>query len=163
MKKFFISAALLISVSGSVVHAHAIYNGDPVVAARMGNDKLSSRVQAAFKKEFTGASILSWERLKENIYVVQFVYKNERLNAFFDEEGQLVATGRFMNESSLPLMVKNIVADKYASYQLKQIIELTQNSETSYLLSFTNEQIKLEVQAYNNGNLSVIKKVKRNS
>jgi|GEM_PF-716626 hypothetical protein len=160
MKKFFISLTLFISVMSTVVNAAPVNNTDPVMPAK-GSDKVSARIQYAFKKEFAGAVAIKWEQLRENIYQVHFMYDNERLNAFYDADAQLVATGRFINEQSLPLTVQTNIARKYASYRLVQAIELTRNSETSYLLTFENDQFKLEVLAYNSGNMDLFKKEKR--
>jgi hypothetical protein len=159
MKKFFISAALF-SVFSSVVFAGNVHSGDPVIPARK-TVNVNSNVQSSFDKEFAGASSVKWERIQDHIYQVVFSYNNERVNAFYDEEGQLVATGRFINESALPFLVKKNLKRKYASYELQQIIEVTQNNETSYLLVIADEQLKLTVQAYNNGNITVFKKEKR--
>jgi len=160
MKKFFISAALL-SVLSSVVFAGNVHSGDPVLPARKNTINVGTQIQSSFEKEFTGASSVKWERIQDHIYQVGFSYNNERLNAFYDEDGQLVATGRFINENALPSSVKKNLAHKYASYELQQVIEVSQNNETSYLLVIADEQSKLTVQAYNNGNLIVFKKEKR--
>jgi hypothetical protein len=161
MKKFFISAALF-SVFSSVVFASNAHSGDPVSPARNKSTvNVRKYVQASFDQEFTGASCVKWEPLQDHIYQVGFSYNNERLNAFYDEAGNLVATGRFINESKLPSQVKKNLARRYASYELQQIIEVTQNDQTSYLLVIADEQSKLTVQAYNNGNLIVFKKEKR--
>ena len=163
MKMYFISAALLISVCGTVIPAHARTSNDPVITTTAkGGDKVNTRIQNAFYKEFPGAAVISWERLKENIYQVKFTLNNERLNAFVNQEGELVAIGRFVKQATLPLTVQKAVSNKYAGYNLQQVIEITQNNETSYLLTFENEQVKMEVQAYNDGKLVVFKKGKRN-
>jgi len=160
MKKFFISAALF-SVLSSVVFAGNVNSGDPVLPARKNTINVSNSVQSSFNKEFTGASSVKWERIQDHLYQVSFSYNNERVNAFYDEDGQLVATGHFIKESELPSSVKKNLARRYASYELQQIIEVTQNNETSYLLGIADEQSKLTVQAYNNGVLTVFKKEKR--
>lgn len=160
MKKFFISLTLFISVISTGVYAAPVNNTDPVMPAK-GSDKVSARIQYAFKKEFAGAVAIKWEQLPENIYQVQFMYNNQRLNAFYDGNAELVATGRFIIEESLPLTVQTNIARKYASYRLLQAIELTRNNETSYLLTFESEQFKLEVLASTSGNMDVFKKEKR--
>jgi hypothetical protein len=161
MKKLFVSFTLFISVISTVVNAAPVKNNDPEMPAK-GSEKVSSRIQYAFKKQFAGAVALSWERLPENIYQVTFMHNNERLNAFYDDNAQLVAIGRFINEQSLPLSIQTNIARKYASYRLVNVIELTRSNETSYLLTFENEQFKLDVQAYNSGDMEVFKKEKRN-
>lgn len=162
MKKYFISAALIISVCATVMPAHArVGNNTVVTIPADGSEKVHARIQSAFQKAFPGATVVSWERLKENICQAKFTLNNERLNAFFNEEGELVAIGRFIMKAALPLTVQRAVSNKYAADELQQVIEITQNNATSYLLSFENEQLKTEVQAYSDGKLIVFKKEKR--
>ena len=106
MKKFFISVALF-SVFSSVVLANNIHSEDPVSPARNKSAvNIRTQVQISFEREYTGASSVKWDRIQDHLYQVAFSYNNERLNAFYDEDGQQVATGRFINESALPLLVK---------------------------------------------------------
>ncbi|HEX2684051.1 MAG TPA: hypothetical protein VHL77_08975, partial [Ferruginibacter sp.] len=67
-----------------------------------------------------------------------------------------------INADALPLLVKKCININYASYNLVQVIELTQNDETSYIATFDNDRIKFDVQLYNNGEHNVIKKEKKN-
>jgi len=107
--------------------------------------------------------LLKWECVKSsNLFQVYFTYHSERYNAFFDVDGKLVATCRFISESNLPLLIRQSISHKYASYQLQQVVELTHNEETTYLLTFENEQVKLETQAYINGSIYTVKKQKKN-
>jgi hypothetical protein len=160
MKKFFISIALF-SVFSSVVLASDTRSGDPVTPSKS-TVTVNKRVQTSFQKDFAGASHVQWERLQENIYQVRFYYNKELLNVFYTEDGQQVATGRFVNVSALPLLIQKNIARTYASYDLLQVIELTQNNATSYLLTLQNEQTRLTVQAGSDGSLTVFKKEKRN-
>jgi hypothetical protein len=132
-----------------------------------GNTKeiiVSRRVEASFNKEFAGARAVKWDLIRtENIYQAQFLYNNERLNAYFDGEGNLIATGRFVSVNNLPLILRKNVAEKYNGYAMREIVEFSTNSETSYLIVFENEKAKLIVQGYINGSSTVFKKEKKNS
>lgn len=151
MKKYFVLAVLFVSVCSYSVKA-------------AGGEKVTPVITEAFQKEFTGASHVKWELLKDNsIYQARFIYNNERLNAFFDEEGTLLAVGRYIAEANLPLMVSKTIAKKYAGYEVKEIIEYIQGNETSYLVSLENEKNKLVVNAYGTGSSYIFKKEKKNS
>jgi hypothetical protein len=164
MKKLLVSLTVLVSICTANVNANVLTNGnDPVATgARTKNEKANFRIESTFNKEFKGAAYVSWERVKEHICQARFNYNNERMNAFFDVDGELIATGRFINENALPLLIKSSAGRKYENYHLQQVIELTQNSQTSYILTFENEKERLEVQAFQSGNLDLIKKEKRN-
>ena len=125
---------------------------------------VSNRVKASFNKEFAGATSVKWGLIrKENIYQAQFLYNNERLNAYFDSEGNLIATGRFVAVANLPLTLKRNVSEKYNEYSITEVVEYTANNETSYVLVLENERARLVVQGYINGGTSIFKKEKKNS
>jgi hypothetical protein len=151
MKKFLVSLVLFVSVFGISVQA-------------AGDDKINPRAKEAFDKEFSGATYVKWEVLgKEGIYHAYFIHNNERLNAFYDEEGHLIATGRFIAESTLPLLVSKTIRARYDQYELRHVVEYINGNETSYLVTLENEKAKLVVQAYHSGSTYVFKKEKKNS
>jgi hypothetical protein len=122
------------------------------------------RVEAAFKKEFAGATSVKWDLLrKENIYQAQFLYNNERLNAYFDSEGNLIATGRFVAVANLPLMLRKNIYERFNDYTIREVVEYSTTNETSYLVVVENEKAKLVVQGYVNGATTIFKKEKKNS
>src|SRR5689334_12786268 len=149
MKKFFISVALLAGIFS--YSAQAADGG-----------KVSRLVQNSFEKEFAGANSISWEVLDHSIYEATFHYNHQTLNAFFDEDGNLVATGRDITEGALPLLVLKSVKEKYHDYTIKEIAELSTQGETSYLLTLENEKSTMIVRAYDSGAINVFKKVKKN-
>src|SRR5882724_7331846 len=122
MKKFFVSMILC----GSLLMSFTVQAAD--------GGKVLSRLQQALQKEFAGASSVNWERLgKNDIYHATFVYNNELLNAFFDGDGGLVATGRNISAEGLPLLVGRSVKSKFCGYDVLNIVEYSAEGETSYL------------------------------
>ena len=125
---------------------------------------ISYRVERAFNKEFEGAKSVTWEHIrKENIYEARFIYNNERLNAYFDNEGNLIATGRFVSVANLPLVLRKDVSEKFNQYAIREVVEYTTNNETSYLVVLESEKAKLIVQGYIYGGTTIFKKEKKNS
>src|SRR5258708_980105 len=92
MKKFFVLLLTIISV-----YAQA--------ATPVTGDEVSPRIQASLEKEFKGAQYITWKTLKDDVFQARFLYNNEQLNAFFDQNGNLLATGRLVTQPALPLMV----------------------------------------------------------
>jgi hypothetical protein len=162
MKKFLVTLAVTISVctqSALAGEVRSIDQFDPTPVSA----PVNARIQAAFNKQFAGASFIKWSKVRNNVlYQASFNYHSERYNVYYDNEGRLVASSRFIQESNLPLLVKQSITRSYSSYRLLQVIELIQNDETSYLLTFGNERVLLEVQAYDNGATYQLKKEKKN-
>ncbi len=150
MKKLVVSLAMFVSVLS--------------VALASDGGKTNYRVKESFDKEFAAAKSVTWELIKnENIYQARFTYNNERLNAFFDADGNLIATGRFISVANLPLLVRKNVFEKYGSYRITDVIEYVQGNQTSYLVSLENEKAKLLVHGYISGATYIFKKEKKNS
>ena len=151
MKKFLVSLVLFVSVFSVSVHAE-------------GDDRVNPRAKESFEKEFRGATYVKWEVIgKDGISHAHFIYNNERLNAFYDEDGNLIATGRFIAESTLPLLVTRSLNAKYGQYEIRNVVEYINGNETSYLVTLENERVKLVLQAYHSGSTYVFKKEKKNS
>lgn len=143
-------------VFAAVVSGTAVANEKPIV---------NTLVSQAFEKEFSGAQSVSWETLvSKNIYHASFVYNNESLHAYFDAEGTLLATGRFVKMENLPLLVSKGIMEKYShQYSITETIEFIASSETSYIVKLENEKSKLFIQAFSDGSTSILKKEKKNS
>lgn len=149
MKKFFVSLLMVISV-----YSFANTPGS--------GDKVSAHIKAALEKEFAGAQYIVWQSLKDHqIYHAKFLYNNEQLNAFFEQDGNLLAIGRFITPVALPLIITKNLTNRYGSFQVKDAVEYTRSGETSYLVTLENEQSRIVVEAYDSGNLYVFKKEKK--
>jgi hypothetical protein len=150
MKKFFVAVLLLISVG-----SFAITPGK--------GEKVSPQLQAALEKEFAGAQYIVWQSLKEHsLYHAKFVYNNEQVNAFFEENGNLLAIGRYINPAVMPLTIIKNLHTKYGEYKIIDAIEYSRSGETSYVVSLENEKTSVVLEAYSSGNLYLFKKEKKN-
>lgn len=125
---------------------------------------VNDRIESAFKKEFAGATSVTWEHIrKHDIYEAKFIFNYERLNAYFDVEGNLIAMGRFVTESNLPLVLRKNIHERFDEYTICEVVEYTTNNETSYLVVLESEKATLVVQGYISGGTSIFKKEKKNS
>jgi len=121
-------------------------------------------VKQSFQKEFAGAQSVNWEVISnKDIFHASFIYNNERLNAYFDSEGSLLATGRYVKQENLPMLVTKGLGIRYKQYNVLEAIEFVNGYETSYIIKLENEKLSLYVQAYNDGSATVLKKEKKNN
>ena len=149
MKRFLFTLVVFLAVLGN----YSFAGGDEIV---------SIKVREAFKKEFSSAQHIRWQRLKnENIYEAQFIYNNERLCAFYDENGQLLVISRSIAAASLPMLVTKKVNKQYKDYKLLEVLEYVSEGNTSYLLILERGSMRLTIQAFPEGNTNVFKKEKR--
>jgi hypothetical protein len=151
MKKNFVFAMLF-----AVCIAGSAFANDPV--------NVKNVVRESFTREFAGAQAVSWEVVSsKEIFHASFTYNNERLNAYFDSEGVLLATGRYVKPESLPMLVSRGIQTDYSSFKVIETIEFITGAETSYIVKLQNEKFSMYVQAYSDGSTSVLKKEKKNS
>lgn len=150
MKKLFVSLMLLISI---VSFATPPASGD----------KVAPQLKAALEKEFAGAQYVVWQSLKKHqLYHAKFIYNNEQVNAFFEQDGNLVAIGRHIATSALPLTVTKSLQANYAGFRLVEAMEYVRSGETSYVVSLENDKSRMVMEAYPSGNLYLFKKEKKN-
>ena len=124
--------------------------------------KVNQKVLAAFEKEFTTATNVSWEVLKnEDIYHASFVYGNEIMEIYYSTEGELIAVARHLSAERLPLLVSKSLKEDYGKYQFKQASEYVSSENTSYIITLENEKAKLTVRFYHSGASEVLKRVKK--
>jgi hypothetical protein len=123
---------------------------------------VSALVKQSFQREFAGAQSVSWEVISDkDIFHASFIYNNERLNAYFDAEGTLLATGRYVKQENLPMLVTKGVAVRYKQYNVLEAIEFVTGNETSYIIKLDNEKVSMYVQAHNDGTTTLLKKEKK--
>ena len=148
MKRYLVTLVVFLAVLGN----SAIARGDEFV---------NFKIREAFKKEFSSARQIHWVKIKnENIYEAQFIYNDERLCAFYDENGQLLVISRSIAAASLPMLVTKKVNKQYKDYKLQEVLEFVCEGSTSYVLVLEKNSVRLTIQAYPEGNVTIFKKEK---
>lgn len=123
---------------------------------------VNQRVKKSFEKEFVGAESVSWEAFKsKNIYHASFIFNNERFNAYFDEEGMLLATGRYIKSENLPLVVGKTIANRFQKSTVNEVIEYITDNQTSYIVVLDEEKYTVYAQVSIEGSITILKKKKK--
>jgi hypothetical protein len=124
--------------------------------------KVSQRVLAAFEKEFSTATNVSWEVLKsEDIYHASFVYSNEVMEVYYSADGDMIAVARQLSRERLPLLVSKSITENYGKLTFKSASEYVSAENTSYIVTLENEKSTVVVRVYNTGTTEVLKKSKK--
>ena len=146
MKKTIIVAAVLVSTMSMSAIA-----GIPV----------SSKVLQSFEKEFKTATHIQWVLSKEkNLYRASFIYNAESIEAYFNEDGELVSTARLISEQQLPLMVIKTLMTDYHQYKIEQAEEHSNNGSVYYLITLLNENEKIALKFFPNGDVQRLQRIK---
>lgn len=143
MKKLLILAALIISFS-SFSYAFEV----------------NHKILTSFKKDFSTATNVQWKALDEKVYEAEFSYNGDQFNAYYDEEGDLIGSARYISKTNMPLLISKSLQEKYGDFLLRTAIEYNNGNETSYFITMVSQCKSVVLQASPSGSLSVVKKFK---
>ncbi len=124
-------------------------------------ENVSPKVKAAFESDFSKASKISWEKTSD-FYFASFTLNDVRIDAAYNEDGELLGTARVISAEQMPLSVSLAIAEKYAGYRVeKTAIELTYEGQTRYYISVENEHQIVKLKCFSNADVEVERKIKK--
>lgn len=127
MKKVFIAAIMVVTIGSS--------------AFAIDVNKISYKVKNIFDQEFYGAQNVVWS-LEENYTKASFTMADERVQAFFTSEGEMIGYSRSVSFNQLPLNAIQKINKAYSSYKIVESIEFSQDGEKSYYVSMQDGEKK---------------------
>jgi hypothetical protein len=123
----------------------------------------STAVAGKFGELFQGATESRWS-LNDNVYGVSFRRNEESSIAYFDMNGELIANGRRISESQLPMSIADRLAEtrqlqekKHGQLGIAALYEFSRKDGTQYIATVENESITMLFVA-ENGRVTVSKK-----
>jgi hypothetical protein len=145
MKKIFLTAALAVAV----------------IASSFASDvKVDKRIQSAFQKEFASAFNPRWESIGEGLLHVTFTQNGEAMDAYYNEDAQLISFARYVQADQLPFLVTKSINEKFNDSKITDIRELVNQNETSYLVTARKQDKVVVARVYPSGTLQIVKKIK---
>jgi hypothetical protein len=126
MKKILFATALLLSISFATI---------------ANNKSTDPKALAAFKKDFSGASDVSWEEAAD-FSKATFAINGSVLFAYYSNNGELIAASRNISSSQLPLILFTGLKNEYSSYWISDLFELSHNNTTTYYVTLENANEK---------------------
>jgi hypothetical protein len=159
MKRLYIAVILLTSISLTS------FAGGPA-GAIAGKNKTKHVNNAPsfvgienFNRTFPQAVITEYKS-KGDLTEVNFMWNGLQLMAFYSTEGELVATSRTIELTTLPVTAQLRLKADYSDYIPRQVIEFdaTENG-TSYYVSVVNVKTTLLLHVTADGMISVFKKM----
>ena len=149
MKKMFF-AVLITVVSSAAAFAN---NANPV----------NEKVLKTFSSEFSNASNVSWTELKtKGLFHAVFTYNDQKLDAYFNDEGELMATSRSIDKKQLPLAITKELDSRYAkAFVSSGVTEFVSEGSTYYFVTVLTDKATLTLKAASDGSMYVYKKDKK--
>ncbi|HEX5170248.1 MAG TPA: hypothetical protein VFW11_13815 [Cyclobacteriaceae bacterium] len=135
------------------------------------NAEVNAPVSQNFQNKFSGATDVSWQKTKQ-LDIALFQYQGRTWIAYFDHQGDLVASARRIREiEQLPVTVQASLTDfqnqrstKGGPFTLGPIFEVLEKSgKTYYYVPMENQRQTLSVSINHDGYASIQKKATRMS
>jgi hypothetical protein len=142
MKKLFIAALIVVAAGTSAFAADG--------------KKENYKVRNNFESQFAGAQDVSWIA-KENYLKVSFTMMDEKVEAFYGTDGDLIGVSRKIDMKALPLNAIRKIRKEYASFKVTDTIEFDQDGDKSYYVSLEDGNRKQILQVSLYGSVSIYK------
>ncbi|SFD30153.1 hypothetical protein SAMN05518672_1011522 [Chitinophaga sp. CF118] len=121
----------------------------------------SSKLKTALIKEFAGASAVKWYSDDNKTFMARFTLREHSVTAYFDGEGNLLATRRYIQEDQLPMTVANKLAKRYPNEQIRWVVEFQADGNTIYYVTLEDAANWKVIRATSTGTLSVHQTMKK--
>ncbi|MEN9685227.1 MAG: hypothetical protein RLZZ28_1013 [Bacteroidota bacterium] len=120
-----------------------------VTTAFAGPLTISSKMNEHFSGSFSKAKNATW-KINDRFAKVSFQLGNEKWDAFYGTDGELIGTSRAINFDKLPKSALETITTKYTypEYQIKDCIEFVNaDNEKNFYASFdkAGETVVLEI------------------
>lgn len=121
----------------------------------------SGKLKSALDKEFVGASSVKWYSDDNKTFMARFTLRESSVTAYFDGDGNLLATRRYIVEDQLPLAVSSKLAKRYPNEQVRWVVEFQTGGDTVYYVTLEGETTWKVIKASSSGSLSVHQNMKK--
>lgn len=128
MKKLFIAALVTLTISTSAFAQEV--------------NEIDQKAVQNFESSFGGASKVEWTS-KDNFTKASFLQDEQKVEVFYNPEGDLIATTKQVKMEELPTFVKRTFTKKYSDYIIKDAFKLKAEDETNYFVSAENNKESL--------------------
>ncbi len=124
-------------------------------------DKVTKAVETAFQKNFTGALNVTWEAT-DDFYFATFELGNKRVNAAYNEKGELVGISRKLDLSEVPLTVSQALKTQFAGYEISNLLtEIVFDGTTTYYATAEGATKTLKLKCFSDGLIYIEKRTKK--
>lgn len=124
------------------------------------SEKVSPKVLASFKAEFSNAKEVEWET-GSNYFKASFLMNEQRVFAYYDLEGHLLSLARYISSTQLPVNLFSDLKNNYTSYWITDLFEVSNNEGLHYYITLETADTKLMLRSSNGGGWSTHSKNKK--
>lgn len=101
----------------------------------------NAKAIAAFEKEFAGATDPQWA-IAEDLYIVTFKMNNERMRAWYSEDGEFKGFQRYVKPGQMTYLAAKKLEELSTNAKIVSVEEITKDDIFYYLVKTENEKAK---------------------
>lgn len=105
--------------------------------SRAANPELTSTVVRAFETYFSDAENVQWSPAG-NLMKVTFTVQDHNRFAFYNAQGELVVTGKYMTVTQLPKSAQKRLAEAAKGYKVTEVFEIDDEQNSKYYATIDN-------------------------
>jgi hypothetical protein len=124
------------------------------------SERVSQRVLASFKTEFTNAQDVEWET-GNNYFKAAFTMNEQRIFAYYNVDGQLLSIARNISSIQLPVNLYADLKNGYSKYWISDLFEVSNSEGLHYYVTLETADSKLVMHSSNGGSWSTYSKSKK--
>lgn len=99
--------------------------------------KLTNRVERAFQTSFSDAEDAQWSEV-EDLFKVNFTLNDRRMFAFYNVNGELVVTGRYLSVKNLPKVARQKLEAEANGATISEVFEISEGLDTKFYATLYN-------------------------
>ena len=124
------------------------------------SERVSQRVLASFKSEFTNAQDVEWET-GNNYFKAAFTMNEQRVFAYYNVDGQLLSIARYISSVQLPVNLFADLKNDYNKYWISDLFEVSNSEGLHYYVTLETADSKLVMHSSNGGSWSTYSRNKK--
>jgi hypothetical protein len=121
----------------------------------------SSKLKNALSNEFVGASDVKWYSEDNKTFMAKFTLNERNVTAYFDGDGNLLATRRYIAEEHLPLKIVSKLTKRYPAEKIRWVVEFESDGATVYYVTLEGEKNWRVIKSSPGGEMSVHQHLKK--
>ena len=124
------------------------------------SERVSPKVLASFKSEFSSATNVEWET-GSNYFRAAFSLNEQRVFAYYSVTGELISIARYISTIQLPINLFSNLKNEYSKYWVSDLFEVSNSEGLHYYVTLETADSTLMMRSSNGGNWSTYSKKKK--
>lgn len=131
--------------------------GSFATSTSFAQDKIPAAVTESLQYSFENITNASWAKVAD-MYKAEFIFNDQLFSAFYNEKGDLLATGRNIETSQMPITLQVDLKNNYKDYTFGKAIEVNMNDEDTYYISIQSATKLIQLKSTSYGKWEVYQK-----